>query len=72
MLAVLPVGLLPVLLLALLAAVEEDLATGASQSDLALFPLPVVHGTVCAGVLESPPEKTRSGWIDGCGAGHPH
>ena len=42
MLAVPPVGLLPVFLLTILAAVEEDLAPTASQSDLVLL-LPLVH-----------------------------
>ena len=65
MLAVPLVGLLPVLLLTLLAAVEEDLAPTASQSDLALFLLPVVHQTVCAGVFHNTSEVTSSGWIDG-------
>ena len=43
MLAVPPVGLLPVFLLTILAAVEEDLAPTASQSDLVLLLLPLVH-----------------------------
>ena len=47
MLAVLPVGLLPVFLLTLLAAVEEDLAPSVSQSNLVLLLLPLVHLTVC-------------------------
>ena len=73
MLAVLPVGLLPVLLLALLAALEEDLAATASQSDLAFFLLPVVHDTVCAGVIQSTSHVTSSGFTDECSvAGHPH
>ena len=67
MLAVLPVGLLPVLLLALLAAVVEDLAAAASQSDLALFLLPVVHGTVCAGVFKITSQENSNVFV-----GHPH
>ena len=50
-LAVLSVGLLPVFLLALPAAVEEGLAPAAPQGDLALGLLPVVHDAVCTDVF---------------------
>ena len=43
MLTVLSVGLLPVLLLTLLATVEEDLAAAAPQRDLVLLLPPLVH-----------------------------
>ena len=42
----LSVGFLPVFLLTRLAAVEEDLAPAASQTDLSFLLLPVVHLTV--------------------------
>ena len=61
MLAVLPVGLLPVLLLALLAAVEEGLAPATPQGDLALGLLPVVHGTVCANVFHDMGKRASVG-----------
>ena len=53
MLAVPPVGLPPVLLLALLAALEEDLAPAASQRDFVLLLFPLVHLTVDTGVFHN-------------------
>ena len=50
-LAVLSVGLLPVLLLAVLAAVEEGLAPAAPQGELPLGLLPAVHDTVCTNIF---------------------
>ena len=67
LLAVLSVGLPPVLLLALLATVEEQLAPTASQGDLAILLLlpPVVHVAVCTLVPQSKSEHAG-------GSGHPH
>ena len=63
--AVLSVGLLPVLLLALPAAVEEGLAAAAPQGDLALGLLPVVHDTVGTNVFRDTGKHASVG-------GHPH
>ena len=52
LLAMLSVGFLPVLLLALPAAVVEDLAPCAPQGDLALHLLPHVHLAVHANALQ--------------------